>query len=183
MPFSIEQVVEVLETRGSAMYGREAVTQLEHARQCAWLAAQDGASNSLIAASLLHDLGHLLAKGSRTSSDDLHQYLALPFLRGTFPDAVLQPMQLHVDAKRYLCWLEPGYFDSLSAASKRSLELQGGAFNAAGAERFIQVRFAREAVRLRRYDDLAKDPYASPPPLHHFVPMLAAARTPSVIEA
>ncbi len=180
MPLSIEQIVEVLKTRGAAMYGREPVTQLEHARQCAWLAEQDGASNTVIAASLLHDFGHLLAKDTRATSDNLHQYLALPFLRGTFPDSVLLPMQLHVDAKRYLCSVEPGYWDSLSTASQRSFELQGGAFDATAAERFIKQPFAHEAVRLRRYDDLAKDPRVSAPPLSHFVPMLVAAQRPCV---
>ncbi len=176
MPFSIQQIVEVFEARGAAMYGREAVSQLQHALQCAWLAEQDGASNMLIAASLLHDLGHLLAKKADAPVDDLHQLLALPFLRGAFPDDVLQPMRFHVDAKRYLCSVEPGYWSSLSAASKRSLELQGGAYDATAAARFIELPFTRDAVCLRRYDDLAKDPSVSVPPLKHFVPMLDAAQ-------
>jgi hypothetical protein len=81
---------------------------------------------------LLHDLGHLLHDLGETPSlrgvDDVHQYRALPFLRGLFTDEVLDAIKLHVDAKRYLC-AAAGYHSSLSADSKRSLLLQGGIFS------------------------------------------------------
>jgi predicted HD phosphohydrolase len=85
-----------------------------------------------------------------------------------FPDAVLEPIRLHVDAKRYLCLIDSGYWADLSPASQHSLELQGGIFDAAQAEAFMQQPFASEAVRLRRYDDLAKIPLTVTPPLSHF---------------
>jgi len=93
---------------------------------------------------------------------------SLPFLRPLFPDAVLEPIRLHVDAKRYLCLIDSGYWADLSPASQHSLELQGGIFDAAQAEAFMQQPFASEAVRLRRYDDLAKIPLTVTPPLSHF---------------
>jgi predicted HD phosphohydrolase len=74
-----------------------------------------------------------------------------------------------VAAKRYLCAVEPGYFETLSFASVRSLILQGGAFDEAGATGFIAQPHAAEAVRLRRWDDLAKDPAALTPPLEHYL--------------
>ncbi len=89
-------------------------------------------------AAFLHDLGHLINDQGETPTlrgvDDRHEYVALPFLRDLFDDAVLQPIRLHVDAKRYLCARGDGrlsgaeYWTALSADSKRSLELQGGIF-------------------------------------------------------
>jgi phosphonate degradation associated HDIG domain protein len=143
------------------MYGSEPVSQTEHALQCAMLAAEGGASVELVAASFLHDVGHLIAElphSLERESDDVHQYLPIPFLRGTFVDAVLEPIRLHVDAKRYLCRVDDGYWDSLSPASKHSLQLQGGRFERGAADRFLALPFAWDAIRLRRWDDLAKVP-------------------------
>jgi predicted HD phosphohydrolase len=104
--------------------------------------------------------------------DDVHQFLPLPFLRGVFPDSVLDPIRLHVDAKRYLCYADTGYWETLSPASKRSLELQGGIFDAAGAQAFLRQPHAEDAVLLRRFDDLAKTPGAATPPLEHYAAIL-----------
>ena len=91
---------------GSAMYGGEAVTQLEHALQCAQLSQSAGDSPALIAACLLHDVGHLLAHISVKTSedeDDHHEKLAMQHLEDLFGLEVTQPILLHVNAKRYLC--------------------------------------------------------------------------------
>ncbi len=170
----------LLTTRGQSQYGREAVNQLEHALQCAQLAEQAGETPETIVAALLHDLGHLLAAQREgladhgQDKDDLHQYIALPFLRDLLPDAVLEPIRLHVDAKRYLCATESGYWEALSLASKHSLELQGGAYSGPEAQVFMAQPYAAEAVRLRRYDDLAKVPQKATPPLDHYLGILAA---------
>jgi predicted HD phosphohydrolase len=78
-----------------------------------------------------------------------------------------------VDAKRYLCLIDPGNWGDLSKASKTSLELQGGVFNNAQALAFIAQPYAEEAVRLRRYDDLAKVPNKTVPRLEHYQARLA----------
>jgi predicted HD phosphohydrolase len=138
------------------------------------LAEQAGETSDTIVACLLHDLGHLLAAEREgtiehdTREDDLHQFMALPFLRGLFPDAVLEPIRMHVDAKRYLCLIEPGYWGDLSIASKHSLEQQGGVFDESQAQTFIAQPYAEEAVRLRRYDDLAKVKDKQVPGLAHY---------------
>ena len=108
--------------------------------------------------------------------DDVHQYAALPFLRGLFGERVLGAIRLHVDAKRYLCFSRPGYHDALSADSQRSLKLQGGTFDAAQAEAFIAQSGASDAVRLRLWDDLAKSAGAATPPLAHFMAVAARCR-------
>jgi phosphonate degradation associated HDIG domain protein len=146
---SIAEICELFERKGHLAYSGEPVSQVEHALQCAYLAEQSGAKSSLITASLLHDLGHLLNDQGETPTargiDDTHQYYALPFLRGMFSPAVLEPIRLHVDAKRYLCHSRAGYWDSLSPDSRRSLELQGGVFNEKDAGDFVARPYADEA--------------------------------------
>ena len=174
MSLTLPEVVSLLERRGQNQYGMEAINQLEHALQCAHLAEEAGETPHTVVAALLHDLGHLLAaeregdKEKNADQDDLHQFMALPFLRGLFTDAVLEPIRLHVDAKRYLCLSEPTYWASLSPASKHSLALQGGVFTEAEGQAFMLQPFAAEAVRLRRYDDLAKVPAKAVPGLDHY---------------
>ncbi|WP_137921390.1 phosphonate degradation HD-domain oxygenase [Hydrogenophaga sp. 2FB] len=174
MALSLNDIVLLLQTRGEAQYGQEAVSQLQHALQCAHLAETAGERPEVVVAALLHDLGHLLAAEQAASAepppdqDDLHQFMALPFLRGVFPDSVLAPIRLHVDAKRYLCLIEAGYWTRLSPASKASLEQQGGIFTTAQGEAFARVPHSLSAVRLRRYDDLAKVPGQAVPDLGHY---------------
>jgi phosphonate degradation associated HDIG domain protein len=175
MKLSVSDIAGLFENRGAASYGSEAVSQLEHALQCAMLAEDAGATPELVAACLLHDLGHLVAQkphavGSKT--DDLHQYIAMPFLRGAFTEAVLEPIRLHVDAKRYLCAVSETYRDSLSPASKHSLELQGGVFSEIEAQGFIAREYASDAALLRRWDDQAKTPGKPTPPLAHYTAIL-----------
>ncbi len=178
MPVSADAVVALYAERGGMRYGSELVSQLEHALQCARRALDEGAGVELAAAAFLHDIGHLLAR--RTGEfgrgmDDLHQYLALPFLRGAFGASVLEPIKLHVDAKRYLCQAEPGYWDRLSPASKHALELQGGAYAAGEAALFIGQPYARDAVRLRRWDDAATIPGLAVPDLGFIATLLQEA--------
>jgi phosphonate degradation associated HDIG domain protein len=175
--------IELLFARhGASQYSGEPVTQLEHALQTAHLAEQSGADDELVTACLLHDLGHLLNDQGETPSlrgiDDTHQYYALPFLRGLFPDAVLDAIKLHVDAKRYLCQANAGYYAKLSDDSKRSLALQGGVFSADQAQSFLAQNGARNAVMLRQWDDLAKQSELPTPSLAHFLSRAARCALP-----
>ena len=174
----IEKIVGLYQAKGGRAYEGEGVTQLEHALQSAHAAERTGAPPALVCAALLHDIGHLLNDRGETPTlrgvDDQHQYVALPFLRKIFPEAVFGPIGLHVDAKRYLCATRPGYRAALSEDSKRSLELQGGVFSPQDAERFIRQPFAAEAVSVRLWDDAAKVPGAATPGLGHFETILRA---------
>jgi phosphonate degradation associated HDIG domain protein len=173
MALTLQDIADLFARRGGEQYSGEPVTQLQHALQTAQLAEAAGADDALVTAALLHDLGHLLHDLGATPTlrgvDDVHQYAALPFLRGLFADAVLDAIKLHVDAKRYLCAVNPHYHGQLSEDSKRSLHLQGGVFDAAAAQRFWQQPGAPAAVRLRTWDDLAKQPDLSTPPLRYFL--------------
>ena len=158
--FSLDTIEQLYRDRGSQQYGNEAVSQLEHAMQCATLAREGGASDTTITACFLHDIGHLLhdlgEDIAERGVDDRHEYRAIPHLQSLFGPDVTEPIRLHVNAKRYLCAFEKGYWASLSPASQLSLKLQGGIFSEAEAVEYIQLPFAREAVKLRRCDDLAK---------------------------
>jgi phosphonate degradation associated HDIG domain protein len=173
MALTLDDIEALFRAKGGEQYTGEPVTQLEHALQCAMLAEQSGASDALVTASLLHDLGHLLHDIGDTPSlrgvDDVHQYRVIPFLRGLFPEDVLAPIRLHVDAKRYLCATRPEYHDSLSEDSKRSLLLQGGIFSQEEAQAFIAQAGAADGVKVRIWDDLAKAADLPTPPLSHFM--------------
>jgi phosphonate degradation associated HDIG domain protein len=175
----LDALLQLYRDRGQAQYGGEAISQLEHALQCATLAEQAGRSATLITACFFHDLGHLihqLGEGAAARGiDDRHEYRAIPALEKLYPEAVTTPIRLHVAAKRYLCAIEQDYWDTLSPASQRSLELQGGPFSAAAATAFIEQPYAQDAVNLRRWDDQAKVPELKTPDLAHFIPVLIAA--------
>ena len=174
MKMTVTEIIDLLVFKGDSQYSGEAISQLQHALQCAHLAETAHETPQMITASLLHDIGHLITQEfsqnqeASKHQDDLHQYIALPFLRPLFPEDVLAPIRLHVDAKRYLCFEDPSYWEALSPTSKHTLELQGGVFSSKAAQIYIQQPFAQDAVRLRRYDDLAKVPHVQTPPLSHY---------------
>jgi [1-hydroxy-2-(trimethylamino)ethyl]phosphonate dioxygenase len=157
---------------GQKHYGESTVTQFEHAIQCATLAEREGASSALVAASLLHDLGHLVNPEDRSQTarreDCQHEEIAADYLARWFGDGVVLPVKLHVAAKRYLTATEPAYAATLSPGSTLSLELQGGPFSAAEAHEFAALPGALDAIRLRRWDERAKEHGAQTPPLDHF---------------
>ncbi len=157
--------------RGGDTYG-EGVSQLEHALQCAACAERDGASPALIAATLLHDIGHLLHDLPQDIADQgidtEHESLGSAWLSQHFGPDVTEPVRLHVAAKRYLATVEKGYYELLSAASIQSLKLQGGLMSPDEARKYESERFAADAIKLRRWDDEGKIEGAKTPGLGHF---------------
>jgi phosphonate degradation associated HDIG domain protein len=152
-------LLDLYDRLGDDPYGED-VTQTAHALQCAALAEEAGASDALVAAALLHDLGHLLAVGdaSRRGDDDRHEAIGARTLASIFGPAVAAPVALHVVAKRWRCATDPSYVDELSEASRASLAIQGGALSAEECVRFEAHPSFHDAVALRGWDDLAKDP-------------------------
>lgn len=173
----VAEVVAAFVRRGGESYG-EGVTQLEHALQAASLAEQAGAPASMVAAALLHDVGHMLhalpEDIAEQGVDAQHESIGSAWLSRHFGPEVSEPVRLHVDAKRYLAAAEAGYFELLSEASKLSLRLQGGPFLPEEARAFLDRPFAREAIQLRRWDDEAKVIGRATPDLPHFQAALAA---------
>ena len=170
------KVVELFHQKGSSQYGHEAVTQAEHGLQAALLAEQQGAPASLIAAALLHDIGHMLHDlpddAPDQGIDDRHEILGQVWLVKHFPESVSEPVKLHVDAKRYLCTAEPGYFSILSEPSVQSLKLQGGPMSQAECTQFESNPHYKDAVRLRRWDDEAKIENLETPSIEYFAKYL-----------
>ncbi len=167
---------------GDSQYGREAVSQRQHALQSAALAEAAGAEPSLIVAALLHDVGHLLhglpEDAPEHGIDDQHETLAARWLARRFGPAVVEPVRLHVAAKRYLCTVEPGYRQNLSGPSELSLQLQGGPMSDAEVAQFQQSPYADAAVALRRWDDRAKDPACVTATLSHYLTAIELAESP-----
>lgn len=155
----IDPIYAAFARRGHASYG-EGVSLADHAIQCAAFAQRDGAQPALIAAALLHDIGHMLhdlpEDVADSGIDTQHESLGSVWLSQYFGPAVTEPVRLHVAAKRYLAATEAGYFDRLSDASKLSLRLQGGPMPDAQARAFEAQAFFADAVRLRRWDEEGK---------------------------
>ena len=118
---------------------------------------------------LVHGLGENIAE---QGVDANHETVGANALEKWFPTCVTEPIRWHVEAKRYLCSTEMGYFDNLSPASVLSLQLQGGPMNPEELEEFSTLPFTKEAIRLRRYDDQSKSPSANPPDLLTYYPVL-----------
>lgn len=131
-----------------------------HMLQTATAAEAAGAPASLVAASLLHDIGHWLRDDSidSRSTDDRHESVGAKFLARYFDADVTRPIALHVAAKRYLCAREPDYLAKLSPGSVASLELQGGPMSDSEAARFEANPAHAHAVALRRWDEYGKNP-------------------------
>ena len=143
------------------LYIGEKVTISEHMIQTAMLAEKNNSSKALVCACLLHDYGHFIVDDPdllvSKSLDGKHEDLGYEFLKKHFTSDVIEPIKLHVDAKRYLC-RNKSYYENLSEASKISLDLQGGLMNDEEAEKFSLLRYFKEAVKVREYDDDGKVP-------------------------
>jgi phosphonate degradation associated HDIG domain protein len=173
MKLTIDEIFDIFATRGHAQYGGEPITQLEHGSQCAALALEHAASPEIITACLLHDLGHLIhdlgENPTEQAIDDRHEREGAKCLAQIFSPAVTEPVRLHVEAKRYFCAIDPNYRASLSENSESSLILQGGAFTSEEATMFIALPYAKAAVKLRIWDDLAKVVGLETPDLNSFL--------------
>jgi len=175
----IDTIFNLINKFADERYGED-VTQLEHVLQCGELARQDGASDSLIAAALLHDIGQFLNGAGDAAEtqgiDARHEIGGAAFLAPHFGPEVTEPVRLHVAAKRYLCAVEPGYAESLSGASILSLRLQGGPMDQQEVAEYEREPAFADAIRLRRYDDQGKRADWAVPGLESYRPLLESLR-------
>lgn len=175
---ALAEIQRLFDSRGTLVYG-EAVNQIEHALQCGTLAEQEAAPASLVLAAFLHDIGHMqhrdAAAAVNEGRDDAHEALGSKFLERWFGPGVAEPVRLHVQAKRYLCATEAGYWEQLSPLSQRTLEIQGGAMSEAEVQAFEQNPYSGDAVRVRRWDDIGKRPGMETRAFDHFMGLAALA--------
>ena len=155
-----DRFLNLMATGGAQTYHGEPVSQLEHALQAAALAVQARADDALVVAALLHDVGHLThAHGEDAAEnglDTVHEALGADFLTTFFGPEVVEPVRLHVAAKRFLCAVDPAYLTALSQASQLSLQLQGGPMSPQEVDEFRANPQFQDAVLLRQWDDEAK---------------------------
>lgn len=182
----IDSIFDLFERFGKDHYGED-ITQLQHALQSAELARLDGGDAPMIAAALLHDVGQLVDEAGhaaeRDGRDARHEIISYNILSKMFGDAVAVPARLHVDAKRYLCGVDPDYFGTLSRASVLSLKLQGGPMGAEEAKAFEAHPHFADAIRLRRYDDGGKRADWQVPDLESYRDLLAGLLRPERADA
>jgi gamma-butyrobetaine dioxygenase len=179
-----DELFSIYARRGSAAYFGEAVSMAEHSLQAGYFAQASNAPDALVAAALLHDIGHLI----ETVADDIaewktdacHELSGSRWLAACFGPEVCEPVRLHVPAKRYLCATDPAYFGRLSSASVLTLALQGGPMSPAEAAAFEAEPYCREAVMVRQWDDQGKIAGLKTPAFGHYralIERLAATST------
>jgi len=176
------RLLEVYAGRATRRYGLSAVNQLQHALQAAAQAEAEGCTPATVLASLLHDVGHMIHELGEDPAgrgiDDVHEELGAAWLARHFTPDVVEPVRLLVAAKRYLCATESDYFGKLSPDSVRSLGLQGGPMSTDEVAAFRRLPYHAEAVRLRRYDEGAKDPHAATADVDHFLRHIESCHLP-----
>ena len=166
-----DEVFGLFAAHGGNTYA-EQVSMEQHALQAAALARASGASDALVLASLLHDVGHFLAQPDSEFGVTDHGTTGGAWLAERFVPAVSEPVRLHVAAKRFRCFVDPAYEEQLSPASVGTLRLQGGAMSAAEAREFEAEPFAQDALALRSFDDGGKVAGLDIPALDEWRPLL-----------
>lgn len=169
-------LADIFERRGGEEYLGEPVTMAEHMLQGACLAEQQGESEKIIVAALLHDIGHFTSEFGTFSMEDTHdkyhEMAGARVLERFFPESVTDCVRYHVAAKRYICATDPAYLTQLSEASLHSLKLQGGPMDAKEVAEFGARPNVREIVKVRYLDDAGKVAGMVTPGFAHYAPMV-----------
>ncbi len=172
----LDHLSDLFATHGTENDTSQRLSNADHMLQTAAAARAAHADDVLIAACLLHDIGHWLHPGPvdamKRRQDDRHEEIGARYLAPYFAEPVTRPIALHVSAKRFLCATEPDYFEKLSPASVRTLEHQGGPMNAAEIAAFEAIPDHQNAVAIRRWDEYGKVPGLDVPPFASYRPML-----------
>lgn len=159
---TLDSLFKIYLTSGNQDYIGEPVSQLEHMQQAAWLARRAGASDALVLGAFFHDIGHLAAPDDAPRMDALgvleHERVGADLLRDSgLGGAVADLVELHVQAKRYLCFARPAYAAALSEASRGTLAFQGGPMTGPEAAAFESHPCFADTLKLRAWDEAAKE--------------------------
>ena len=173
-----DYILSLYDKYGQADYIGEPVSQLEHMVQCAMLAEKEGYDDETILAAFFHDLGHFCEHLMPVQQMDGfgvvdHEKLGADFLREKgFSENIASLVENHVQAKRYLTYANPGYYDRLSEASKKTLEFQGGRMSSEEALAFEADPLFDRHIRLRRWDEEAKQENLPLPSLQKYAALI-----------
>ncbi len=172
----VDFIADIFHRRGAESYLGEAVTMSQHMLQAAQLADKESGDEQLIAAALLHDIGHYTNEfpddALHRGIDNHHDTAGAAILAPYYPALIVDCVRHHVAAKRYLCRTEPGYFNQLSAASVHTLGLQGGPMNANEARKFGRQTHLKAIIQVRKWDERAKTVVLASPSFETYVPLL-----------
>ncbi len=169
----LDHLMSLLQQTDEHTYGED-VSMLAHGLQSAARMSELGADDDLILAALMHDIGHLLGPAGKHGYHD-HAEAAANLLRPWLPAPIVEPIRLHVAAKRHLVATDGDYYDRLSEASKITLDEQGGPFTSEQSREFLADPQAERAMKLRNCDDEGKRPGQMVPGLGSYRDLLAAA--------
>lgn len=162
---TVEEIFDLYYRFGHIDYIGEPVSQIEHMSQAAQLALEEGYDDEVILAAFFHDIGHICVQASPKESMDgygviSHERIGADFLRSKgFPERMAKLVENHVQAKRYLTFKYPEYYDHLSLASKKTLEFQGGVMSESEAKIFQDDILFKLSIQMRRWDEEAKEMY------------------------
>ena len=172
----LSEIFDLFARFGAERYGED-LSIAQHMLQSAAMAESLGAAPPAVTAALLHDIGYFLHSDGG-SGEHPHEILGAAWLARGFDTDVTAPIALHVQAKRYLCAVEPDYFEGLSTASRVSLAVQGGVMSPGEATAFAREPGFEAAVLLRRCDDRGKDVSLQAQGIVHYRDLLAACLRP-----
>lgn len=168
------EIISLFERKGNSNYSGEKITQLEHACQAAQLAEKDGNDDEVILAAFLHDVGHLLDDAPEAVDMNGfgvkdHEAIGADYLlqRG-FSQKVAGLVKSHVEAKRYLCTVNPRYYANLSEASKTTLKYQGGLMSDEELDAFEANPLKNLIIKMRTWDEEAKHEHVALPDLNSY---------------
>ena len=159
----VNEVFDLYELHGCEDYIGEPVSQLEHMSQSAQLALEQGCDDEIVLAAFFHDIGHICVSQNASNSMDgygikRHEKVGADYLRSKgFPERVARLVEGHVQAKRYLTYKHPDYYNNLSDASKKTLEFQGGRMSKEEADSFESDSLFDTSILMRKWDELAKE--------------------------
>lgn len=176
----VDEIMNLYKKYGDEDYIGEPVSQVEHMCQCAQLAEKEGYDEEIILAAFFHDIGHLcehIMPAQQMNGYGVvdHEKLGADYLRGKgFSQTIASLVENHVQAKRYLTYHHPEYYEKLSEASKKTLEFQGGKMTLEEAMAFESDALFDMHIKFRQWDDQAKLEHQPLPSLDKYAEMMLA---------
>ena len=176
----IDRLSEIFTRHGARSYQGGGVSITEHMLQTATAAEGASCAPGVVAAALLHDVGHFITDFARLEDDPKHASMleakvdrhhenaGARMLQPYFPAEVVEPIRLHVQAKRYLSAVEKDYSATLAPQALHTLGLQGGPMSPDDVAEFEKNPYYRTATMLRRWDDAAVVPGLETPDFEHY---------------